>query len=88
METILTDQVGDQVTDQVKRLVQAVALSRLSAAELMGKLNLSHRPTFRKNYLHPALEAGLIEMTAPDSPRSPTQKYFLTEKGKRLLAKK
>jgi ATP-dependent DNA helicase RecG len=54
----------------------------------MGKLNLSHRPTFRKNYLHPALEAGLIEMTLPDSPRSPTQKYFLTEKGKRMLAKR
>ena len=88
LETIQTDQAGDQVTDQVKRLVRAVALNRLSAADLMGKLNLSHRPTFRKNYLHPALEAGLIEMTLPDSPRSPTQKYFLTEKGKRMLEKK
>ena len=64
-----------------------MALNRLSAAELMEKLSLKHRPTFRANYLNPALAAGLIEMTAPDSPRSPTQKYRLTEKGKRLLKK-
>lgn len=88
LETLTTDQASDQVTDQVKRLVGALALDRLSAAELMEKLSLKHRPTFRANYLRPALEAGLIEMTAPDSPNSPAQKYFLTAKGKRVLKKK
>lgn len=29
----------------------------------MVRLNLSHRPTFRKNYLESALAAGLIERT-------------------------
>jgi len=86
-ETLMGDQVIEQATDQVVRLVKTMALDRLSALELMGKLGLSHRPTFRKNYLRPALDGGLIEMTAPDSPRSPTQKYFLTEKGKRMLEK-
>ena len=86
LETIRIDQVSDQVSDQVKRLLEAVSFDRLSAADLMGRLNLVHRPTFRKNYLNPALEAGLIEMAMPDSPRSPTQKYFLTERGKQLLA--
>lgn len=85
LETLTTDQVSDQVTDQVARLVSVLALARLSAAELMEKLSLKHRPTFRTNYLNPALSAGLIEMTAPDSPNSPAQKYFLTAKGKRLL---
>ncbi|WP_410896790.1 Fic family protein [Prevotella sp. E13-27] len=27
------------------------------------------------NYLSPALKAGLIEMTDPDSPKSPKQRY-------------
>lgn len=27
------------------------------------------------NYLSPALKAGLIEMTDPNSPKSPKQKY-------------
>jgi len=39
---------------------------------MMEALNLSHRPTFRSNYVRPALEAGLIEMTIPDKPRSST----------------
>lgn len=47
----------------------------LSAADIMKKLGLSHRPTFRKNYLSPALESGLIERTIPDKPNSKNQKY-------------
>lgn len=41
----------------------------------MKKLGLSHRPTFRQNYLQPALDAGLIERTLPDKPNSRLQKY-------------
>jgi DNA-binding PadR family transcriptional regulator len=51
----------------------------------MKTLGLSHRPTFRKNYLNPALEGGWIERTQSDSPRSPTQRYRLTPKGRQWL---
>lgn len=47
----------------------------VSALECMRKLGLSHRPTFRQNYLQPALDAGLIERTLPDKPNSRLQKY-------------
>jgi len=70
-----TDQDDDQVTDQVKRLLEVIGTSTLSAAELMSLLDLKHRPTFRQNYLRPALEAGLIEMTLPDAPNSRNQRY-------------
>lgn len=79
-----TDQVNDQVTDQVRHLLQVMEQQAYAAKELMDKLQLSHRPTFRKNYLHPALEQGLIEMTVPDKPNSRIQKYRLTAKGRRL----
>ncbi len=36
---------------------------------------------FRKAFLNPAIEAGLVEMTIPDKPRSSRQKYRLTHKG-------
>ena len=75
----ITDQDSDQVTVQdktsVERLLSALGDDTLSAAELMERLNLSHRPTFRKNYLNPALEQNLIERTIPDKPNSKNQKY-------------
>ena len=82
-----TDQVIDQVTDQVKHLLAILNTTpALKAIELMERLNLKHRPTFRANYLKPALAAKLIEMTKPNSPRSPQQKYRLTPKGATLLS--
>lgn len=41
----------------------------------MKRLGLSHKPTFRKNYLNPALAQNLIERTIPDKPNSKNQKY-------------
>ncbi|MBW2704578.1 MAG: Fic family protein [Deltaproteobacteria bacterium] len=80
-----TDQAGDQVSDQVSRLIKALAKEEKSSASIMKMLALSHRPTFRKNYLTPSLEGGWVERTEPDSPRSPTQRYRLTDKGRHWL---
>lgn len=74
----------DHVTDHVKQLINELN-GEMSRDEIIERLKLKHNPTFRQNYLLPALEAGLIEMTQPDSPKSPKQKYRLTDKGKRLL---
>lgn len=61
----ITDQVSDQDTDQVDdpilRLLTVIGDETLPASEIMKRLGLSHRPTFRKNYLDPAFEANLIE---------------------------
>ena len=77
-----TDQVNDQASDQVKLLLKILKSNPLSALDCMKKLGLSHRPTFRKNYLNPALEAGYIERTIPDKPNSRLQKYRLTNTSK------
>ena len=77
-EAASTDHVTDHVSDQVAALIHALGEKELSSAALLKALGLSHRPTFRENYLNPALEGGWIERTQPDSPRSPTQRYRLT----------
>lgn len=69
------DQVSDQVSDQVGKLLTCMTDEWMNAAELMNLVNISHKPTFRKNYLLPALERGDVEMYHPNSPRSPKQKY-------------
>ncbi|MDP1771303.1 MAG: Fic family protein [Methylobacter sp.] len=81
-EAVDTDQVSDHVSDQVKILFEAIGNSELSSSDLMKALGLSHRPTFRTNYLNPAMEGGWLDRTQPDSPRSPTQRYRLSEKAR------
>jgi Fic family protein len=80
-----TDQVADQVSDQVADLLRALAEGPSGTADLLAILGLAHRPNFRARYLDPALDAGLVERTQPDAPRSPSQKYRLTTKGRRCL---
>ena len=59
----------------IDRILSALGDKTLPAADLMVRLGLSHKPTFRKNYLNPALEQKLIERTIPDKPNSKNQKY-------------
>ena len=74
-----------QVRGQVLRLIKVLNKENLPVRVLMEKLELNSRDKFLKNYLTPALEAGLVEMTQPNSPNSPTQRYVLTEEGRKLL---
>ena len=48
----------------------------MSAFEIMEKLGLKSKDSFRDNYLNPALECGLIKMTLPDKPTSKNQMYY------------
>ncbi|MDE0342771.1 MAG: Fic family protein [Deltaproteobacteria bacterium] len=77
-----TDQDSDQVSDQVGRLLATLRDGPKTATKLMAAFGLSHRPTFRENYIRPALGAGLIEMTRPESPTARNQKYRLTARGR------
>ena len=70
-----TDQVNVQVSAQVRALLAALGDETLSSNELMARVGLAHRGTFRKNYLQPAIDLGLVEMTVPDKPNSKNQKY-------------
>ena len=48
----------------------------MTAVELMEKLGLKSKKSFRENYLKPALEQELIAMTKPDRPTSKNQMYY------------
>ena len=78
-----TGQVPDPMTDPVERLVTALT-REMSRSELQAALELTHRDHFTAAYLRPALEAGLIEMTRPDKPKSRKQRYRRTAAGRTL----
>ena len=48
----------------------------MTALEIMEKLNLKSKDSFRDNYLRPALDNGLIKMTIPNKPTSKNQRYY------------
>lgn len=78
----ITDIVNDSaehynhLSVQIKKLMQVLETYPQSAQELMDKLKLKSREGFRKNYLNPAIAAGLVGMTIPDKPTSKSQMYF------------
>lgn len=94
------EQVGEQVGEQVKtdavkeiqarpskqvlRLLSKMK-GEMTVLEMMAALKLGGRRNFLERYLTPALNAGLIERTEPDSAHSPTQRYRLTWSGKASL---
>lgn len=67
--------VSERNHSPVERLLSALGNDTLPAAEIMARLGLSHKATFRKNYLTPALEQKRIERTIPDKPNSRNQQY-------------
>lgn len=81
VEEQVREQVDDELPSGVVRLLKAFK-GEMSVMEMMMALKLGGRRNFLEKYLSPAIESGLVEMTQPDSPRSPTQKYRLTAKGK------
>ena len=87
-----TRQVTEQVTEQVGEQVDLSLTAREAAvlrfcrtprerAEIMAELGLTGREHFRARYLVPLLSRRLLELTQPDSPRSPSQRYRTTGLG-------
>ena len=50
------------------------------AIELMEILNRTNKSKFKNVIINPLVENGFFELTNPDTPKSPTQKYRLTSK--------
>lgn len=83
--TSSTPEVTQEVTPEVRLL--SVLAGEMTRQQLKEALGLKDDEHFRKAYLLPALDAGLIEMTIPDKPRSSKQKYRLTDKGRQVMAR-
>jgi ATP-dependent DNA helicase RecG len=83
----VTPHVTPHVTPYVALLVRSLgAAGELASPELLLKLGLRDRKHLRERYLAPSLEEGWIEMTIPDRPKSRSQRYRLTSRGRQLLA--
>ena len=77
LDRVIAQERGGGQTEQVKRLLAAMEYDTpYTAAALMRLLGLKSRDALRSNYLNPAIEEGLIQMTVPDKPTSRNQRYI------------
>jgi hypothetical protein len=73
MTTEVSISATEQVSEQVRLLLSCLQKGQLGGREAMKCAGLNHGPTFLYDYLQPAIQAGFVEMTQPDSHKSPTQ---------------
>jgi ATP-dependent DNA helicase RecG len=69
------------------RVLRALGDQPRSRDELQAVVGLVHRQHFFQAYLKPLLDAGLLEPTIPEKPRSSRQRYRLTRAGRQYLKK-
>ena len=71
-----TGNTDSSISVPIKLLLDKLDGDTLSAQQIMERLGLKSRASFRKLYLVPALEQKLIEMEYPDKPNSSKQRYW------------
>jgi len=81
--TFFAPNVTTEVTTEVVQLLQVLD-DEMSRRDLQNALGLRNSEHFRKAYLQPAIQEGLVEMTIPEKPRSSKQRYRITRKGRVL----
>jgi hypothetical protein len=59
----------------------------LNAAQILKRIGLKDRINLHRNYLKPTMDAGLVEFTLPDQPKSKLQQYRLTARGRAVYAR-
>ena len=68
---------NSNTSEYVKRLLSVMEYDvPYPTIALMNALGLKSRETFRKNYMGPAIEMGLVRMALPDKPNSKNQRYI------------
>lgn len=70
--------------ENIDKLITFCAEMR-SFGEILSFMGAADRTKFRRKYIYPLLESGILELTVPDKPNSRNQKYRLTPKGMSLV---
>ena len=78
--TDLINKIDKEITHQNEYVNKLLAIMDynvpMSTKEMLEKLNLKSKQSFREVYLNPAIDMGVIKMTDPDNPTSKNQKYY------------
>jgi hypothetical protein len=96
-----SDQVSDQVSGQVggiasgtvsgivgepvQLLINAIGERVFGISELQNRMKIKSRRYIHEVMLTPAINGGYVLRSYPDKPSHPKQRYYLSEKGLKLV---
>ncbi|MDE6011349.1 MAG: putative DNA binding domain-containing protein [Prevotella sp.] len=83
-------QVGTKLFPDIENIDKLIVfcIEKRSVTEMLSFMNFSDRTKFRKKFIYPLLEAGILQMTHPEKPNSNAQRYFLTPYGLNIIGEK
>ena len=78
-ENAPTSKKTHQLTKQQQGIINFCSIPR-SAQEIMDRLGIQNQSRSRKRYIQTMIEDGQLEMTIPENPNDPNQKYRRVKK--------
>ena len=81
----VSGQVGGQVSGQVQTLIDTIRERAFSIIDLQKRLGIKSRRYVREEMIVPAIEGGYVLLAYPEKPNHPQQRYYLSEKGLKLV---
>jgi len=70
------DKAQDKAQDDLIRKIVEFCTEAKNIFEIMENVGYKNRNRFRRDYIKPMVERGLLNMTIPDKPTSRNQKYI------------
>ena len=79
-----SDNASDNVGDNARTILRLCKTPK-SRREIFAQIGLAYHTDAYRKHIEPLLNDGLIALTIPDKPKSPNQKFIITEKGLKEL---
>lgn len=79
------DNANDNANDNAVKILSFCKEPK-SRREILSYLGLAYHTDSYKKYIEPLIEQGYLELTIPNKPKSPNQKFKLTSKGLQFIS--
>ena len=82
---IVSGTVSGTVSEPVQLLINTIEERVLGISELQNRMKIKSRRYIHEIMLTPAIDGGYVLRSYPDKPSHPKQRYYLSEKGLKLV---
>ena len=74
--SLIKEKAQDKAQDEITMKIIEFCKQERNIFEIMNYIGYKNRTRFRRDYIKPLVEKGILKMTIPDKPTSKNQKYI------------